>query len=124
MSAMKELIERLEKAEAGSRELDFAIGRALRGLSGDYETWWTFHGTIRFKDGSEECADDFPYYTTNLQDALTLVPEGWSWKAFGDNIEGSMEYGASVNYEPVVSATPALALCIACLRARTEGRAG
>jgi hypothetical protein len=123
------ILERLEVAQEGSRDLDFAIGRALRGLPGDYHTWWTVsqHQTIQFNDGSMECADDFPHYTTSLDVALLLVPEGCGWQT-GCGIDGTPSarvWGHDI-HEDVEAANPAHALVIAALRARqaTEDREG
>jgi hypothetical protein len=92
---MKDLIAKLEAAAEGSIELDQAIGAAL-------DLW------------------PIDAYTRSLDDALTLVPEGWAWKTWAVNVEGEMECGAAVNFERKAHApTPALALCIAALRARS-----
>ena len=64
----------------------------------------------------------WPTYTSSLDAAMTLVPEGWAWTLFSD---GSCEIG----YDPESGCllTPkhtaeapalALALCAAALRAR------
>jgi hypothetical protein len=58
--AHDELISALESATEGSRELDDQINEAL---GNDYET---------------HC----PRYTTSIDAALTLVPEGWGGEVF------------------------------------------
>ena len=133
------LIERLEKAGEGSRELDCeiaahsqtpAIGDLMKeadvetllapcafgiGLSDD-----DYEGYL-----PETNADYYgvPHYTTNLQDALGLVPDGWHWLCHdGSGLEDHPGGFASLhpdgeNYVYGRAATPALAMCVACLRA-------
>ncbi|MFN8993324.1 MAG: hypothetical protein ACK5X3_06635, partial [Pseudomonadota bacterium] len=74
--------------------------------------------------------DKTPRYTASLDKAVTLVPEGWKWKAIlrdsarGENTgEGYVHNGRlhmSGQYQgaDTFAATPALALCAAALRAR------
>ena len=111
MTAFAALIAKLEAATEGSRELDDEITTLVReqieGL-----TWQTVR------------------YTTSIDDALTLVPVdpkgGWYWRVghsslyrgwahlnryHPDNCDTGDETSGN-------SATPALALCIAALRAR------
>ncbi len=73
----QDLIARLEAAEEGSRELDAAIAEEVHPLLKTYA-----HDTERGpghwispKDGKVYALD----YTTSLDAALTLVPEGFSW---------------------------------------------
>ena len=96
-TAMKKkgnLIERLESATEGSRELDIAIADAL-----DVER---------------------RYFTRSLDAALSLVPEGWSvWGM--DYLQG--KYGWWVGKSGPVNVQGRhidikMALCIAALRAR------
>lgn len=66
-----------------------------------------------------------PIYTSNLNWALTLVPEGYEWQvgftthdfrgtaSIWQGVEGDGEWSAA-------AATPALALCAAALRARAQ----
>lgn len=85
---MKDLIERLEAATGPDQELDHAIGMAV-GFGGDF--------------------------TSSIDAALTLVPEGYGW-----NLQGNTNsfYAVVRGYKNKVSPTPAIALCIAALRAR------
>ena len=120
---MNNLIEKLEQAPEGSRELDVAIWNAT-------------------------CADNplarvttlpagHHHYTTSIDAALTLVPEGWMIASIskfirrGEKRSGVMlirtgdaekqleqladPWGALPRTE---ASTPALALCIAALKAR------
>ena len=105
---MKELIERLEKATGPDRELDEAVERAI------------------FDEGKEWRSAHLPYFTASLDAALTLVPEGYRWlvgNAWKDK-HGSCPAMATValagdyGTRPTSAATPAIALCIAALKAR------
>ena len=115
MTALAALIAKLEAATEGSRELDFAIRLV------DEEPGTKIDG--RF-------AELVPRYTTSLDAALTLVPAdpkgGWYWRVghsslyrgwahlnryHPDNCDTGDETSAN-------AATPALALCMAALRAR------
>ena len=90
-----DLIARLEAAEGPSRELDALIRCAL------------------FKKPSAFIKP----YTFSIDAALTLVPEGWEWtiesgghvELVKDRMRGPYIEGNAV--------TPALAICIAALRA-------
>lgn len=108
---MKDLIQRLEAAEAGSRELDVEIAKLL----GVYIRAWglpPYHPT-----------ENVSPYTTSLDAALTLVPEGLA-SAVGTMFGMSQPPWGVVwqaNGRPMATceaATPALALCIAALKAR------
>ena len=78
----------------------------------------------------ESVASFHPAYTTSLDAALTLVPEGWSWhvalrfwpaptRATGSVWSESID-GSKLFY--VDAATPARALIAACIKARMEGQ--
>ena len=85
-----ELIERLEKADAGSRELDAAIhcaiwperithpnlapGMTMRDYGDERTNRQVASAEYIHKDRGPA-----PRYTTSLDAALTLVPEGWDW---------------------------------------------
>lgn len=108
---MTQLIPRLESATQGSRELDLEIARLM--------------GVVVMRHNRETGRNEeytHWHYTTNLQDALALIPDGFAWRVKATNIEGAMEYSGQVNYEkPSYAPTPALALCIAALKARGGG---
>lgn len=101
------LIERLEKAEAGTFALDREIAEAV--------------GWQGMEKGRR-----LPCYTTSIDAALTLVPEGWtSWEV--GSRAGKTRFRAEVSRLPenhiedaVIghARAPALALCIAALRAK------
>jgi hypothetical protein len=105
------LIERLSNATEGNEALNVEIAAAV-GWTG---TIGGMGGVIwRAPDGVERRPD----FTRSVDAALALVPEGFGWEVGADNIEGTMDYGASVNYVAAAGTTAALALCIASLRAR------
>ena len=105
---MDDLITRLEMAVDGNRKLDSDIQEVLTGKgfseNDDWQAPW-------------------PHYTSSVDAALMLVPEGWEasivvevdrrssvrvWKRLGETTR-----------TPIYEApTPALAVCIAALKAR------
>ena len=138
MTSLTSLIERIEAATEGSRELDILIGAAID-LRVD-------GGHLSFRNSFEICGmeqmlrmaeshqniwrEALPRYSTSIDAALTLLPEGLDWRV--DTMTGLP--GAIVcvpnawlshKSAPRMyhAATPCLALLAAILRARqTEGR--
>jgi len=122
------LIERLEKAKKGSLELDTAICCALyqipqeRGeLHNDYmrnRTTEQWSGII-----PSEFMDTWRCFTGSIDAALTLVPDGWEWIVSNDPYMNRSHYACvekeGVPVEGSGGNGPALALCIAALRARS-----
>lgn len=132
---IQEVIAKLEAATEGSRELDFRI-QCAAAPSNDLPMGHTSASLLvsaeRIGDWSGACRlSDCPLYTTSIDAALTLVPKPYEFlvragakkgDADGDRrpfancmhprSDGPM-YGAN-------AATPALALCIAALRARSQ----
>ena len=119
---MTDLIARLE-TEVGTRELDGEIA-LLVGWKKRHKGWahWTS------PDGAEN--QHVPFFSTSLDDALTLVPEGIEWsverrysKSFRPAYASIWSPGAKdVDFHAnATAATPALALCIAALKARKHG---
>lgn len=135
---MKELIERLEKATEPDRETDHRIGCAIAGvefvsldLSGAGES-------LRWR-GPKNAKVYAPAYTASIDAALTLVPGGprdawWSvevarspdspLRSFGGRPEVYMakvaRWSESGKEHCGHSDTPAIALCIAALKARAD----
>lgn len=125
---LDKLIAKLESATEGSRELDEEIGRHL-GIEPTCEYW---------PDGYEDCgmggsikSIDWPRYTTSLDAALALVPEGWRYFIRGPHPNnksglckaGLWQCGKGEWYRDYPRGLapknqPALALCIAALKAR------
>lgn len=121
---LTELIAALEAADGPSRELDAQIALAhgwdvvpIREKGGHtWDRWYRPYMGKRYPVR-------LPNYTSSIDAALTLVPEG-----YGLVIDVAGEYASASIYElrstragPFVKParrTPALALCIAALKAR------
>lgn len=109
---MTDLITALEKAEAGSRELDAMIARHLQ-----WECKVLF-GSMHWVTPSGG-RGSLPSWTTSIDAAVTLVPPGHDWVLYSDGCAGCAprdpeDLPISDHY----GATPALSLCIAALKAR------
>lgn len=114
-----DLITRLESADGPSRELDADIARAIGWecvvrdpeAQGKYVCW-----RKHYRSGEWIM---LPRYTASIDAALTLVPEGWDWAIFHTN--GGLTIhawcGDKIDH---FGDTPALALCIAALRAHQK----
>ena len=118
---MDKLITELEVATEGSRELDRRVLLASGWLIDAYGYWWARNGNLGFHGEKE--AHLLPQPTTSLDAALALVPEGWAGggrivapygpyniELLGISNDAGLAHGRG--------ATPALALCIAALKAR------
>lgn len=135
MTPLAALLDRLQAAETGSPELDRMIAdlvltpekpvRLAGGPAIDIPMW-------RYPDGSVGTELRF---TQSLDAALTLVPEGKSWgvgtimydelpprRAFAANCRREGYIGPETPEVDATAATPALALVIACLRAKEQER--
>lgn len=109
---MQDLIKRLEAASGPDRELDHAITTAL----------WP-NEPLQWPDQYKASGDFWsrravPHFTNSIDAALTLVPKGRrGFVGFGGNnlsgtwVRGEASIDASHKY-------PAIALCIAALKAR------
>ena len=118
---MDSLIAELEAAAEGNRELDYAIAK---------EMGWQFSGEHTFKehgffwrDATTDEWKQLPRWSTSLDAALTLVPEGFVWRVSTDF--GPIAWAAVSGHKGIFWAdtksealTAALALCIAALKAR------
>lgn len=116
MTALAALIAKLEAATEGSRELDWLIFDAVYGPAWKDGRWWVDGEKTRWLPlGQTE-------FSTSLDAALTLVPAGWQWWA--DKTDRSAIWAISPALGVVEGlqghhpTSPALALCIAALRAR------
>ena len=130
---MGDIIKMLEEATGGSRELDAEICRIAYWESDGYFSDQDDHGewfiySYRF-GGTAIPKEPLPHYTTSLDAALTLVPEGWTSKQIFITGAGSKArlkrpspYALVAPMESYerdrLVATPALALCVAALKAR------
>lgn len=130
---LNELIERLEKLEGPDREVDVEILTSFLGyrdvmsdgtyFARDNYGYWTLEG--------DENNRRLPSPTASLDEALTLVPDGYRWGC-SQRQEGTAPlpqkfHGwvmpinsclADDECEGRSDATPAIALCIAALKAR------
>ena len=127
---MQELIAKLEAASEGSREFDADIEKCIKKLSGAVSPAPGWLAGPVTGDNPIKAA----YYTTSLNAALTLVPEGfavesatiWPGKPSGFVIVGTHEFRGERWHSSKdgrwlgEGATPALALTIAALKARAS----
>ena len=108
---MTSLLTRLQEATGPSFALDCGIAHAIL--------------------GEAVARDTYPPYTASIDAALTLVPDEWaSWWALGRGLVSAYyahlrrypDSGAEYQTIEGNGATPALALCIAAIKAREAGR--
>lgn len=138
------LAERAEGATCGSHALDCEIARGLgwrpdKTRTNGLDFWWpadVAERARRHKQKPEGRPVPLPAWSTSVDDALTLVPEGWSVSLDIDadgsaraELTGSPERrkrgGRSETVWPLIesgsdgqrSKSPALAICAAALRA-------
>jgi hypothetical protein len=122
------LIERLEDAIEGDAELDEGIaeflGHEVTEYRGGIVAGWG-RRVINYKHGwLKGDKEPLPHYTTSIDAALTLVPEeiiNYGIELYIGAKENGCDFPAG-QYDNWVqvrgAATPALALCIAALKAR------
>lgn len=111
---MKKLIEGLKRAEGPDRKLDFAIGCELE-----------IDGCVQLDDGTWDhiLPGTWPAYTGSIDAAMKLIPDNYDWEM--DSFTYAPDYFVKIWEAPIerdmrrgYAATPALALCIAALKAR------
>lgn len=127
---LSEIIAKLEAANEGSRELDIEIWRQCapqqykiteihsRAFSG--REWTDEEKALQVRSQAIKYA---PRYTTSLDPALTLVPEGWRTKLrmFRAKNRAELELAPDQRQQTFgLGKTAALALCIAALKARAK----
>lgn len=135
---LSSLIARLEAATGPDRELDAEIAVAtFVTVSTDEDLVYAVlphkhdactPGCFWEKSRSGLSLRKAPAYTASLDSALTLVPEGWFLSYLGDDAAGTppnmKPLGACCELENGITEvreggpTRAIAVCIACLRAR------
>lgn len=133
MTDLTDLIARLEAASEGSMAIDCEIAEACGLVPEGMEPMGGFGFTYPVKGGFSSAVQYHPpAFSRSLDAALSLVPEGAVWKVFSD-WPGDL-YWAFVTtadwlpgdreseYRSGGRAAPALALCIAALRARSAAR--
>lgn len=141
MTSLSALIARLEKATEGSRELDGHLWQLLWPKTGHGELAEQF--ARRFSNRRKGIGIDHyaatwaPHFTSDIGAATRLSPEGWEWLVCSRNGGGfanvtknlvciveqsgdAMIDRSTGESFPEDAATPALALCIAALRARAS----
>lgn len=117
---MNDLIQQLEQASAGSRELDKAIARA-RGFRIAAST----SGPIIMRQNDDVASWDLPHYTTNLQDARSLIPADYNLVLCGVNSSWSAVLNPTWDHSPNrppfyssgTNADPCVSIVIAALKA-------
>lgn len=123
MTDLSLLIERIEKSEGADRELDHAIYEAL-GKPVVRMASASTHGT--------DLVNWAPFYSASLDAAVTLVPDGWYWRA-GHGVLWSgwahlnlkhPDYCDRGDEHSAHAETPALALCACALKARNHSHEG
>ena len=114
---MTDLIPKLEAAPEGSRELSDEVLLAF-GWTHDGEYWLDANNTNRCK--FDAALDP----TRSIDDIVALVPEGWFGEIrFGKIAWAWLRLGEGDLIRAYDIATPALALCIACLEAQEHSDA-
>ena len=123
-----ELIARLEAAEMGSRGDDAEIWWLVKPEAAKRSYWNGALGLPHELEtlpqsglGYRAVLSAAPHYTTSLDAALTLVPEGWQWNVWFTPTDEGPVWGATVNWLPAAHAyaeSAALALVIASLKAQ------
>lgn len=124
---MSDLISHLEGLDGPCRETDFRIWLALGDVdvSGPVKTTVVggVAGRAAWECGSFGIWDDqLPAYTSSVDAALTLVKGGWDYGFLSDGTafiwpDGGFDLLEGIQSQAV---TPAIALCIASLRARSS----
>lgn len=129
MTTLDEVIAEVERATEGSRQLDVEIFLVIVDFS--RLNSWRNHLAMRPRgevpDPIRYASHAAPAYTSSLDAALTLVPEGCAWqitKCLDDLPCVAKVQKRSVDapgfgvWEEVSTKTPPLALVLAALRAR------
>ena len=129
---MEALIAELERATEGSRDLELAIAlETNHKATGGQPSWRSIREGVA-QDGRQKFLSDtlgyvhqIPRWTRSLDAALTLVPEqcGWNMNDDGEGCVFQRVKRAGGPGWPIIgncegNTTPALALCIASLKAR------
>ena len=135
--ALEELIVRLGSATGPSRELDAEIAVALRigpkpnAQAGDiswidrnFPEWVALDNgnlAVLHDSGRTGVTWESERYTSSIDCALTLVPEGWFWSAGQRDNEPYCGWTLNGPNDEEVDGdhnAPAMALCLAALKAR------
>lgn len=100
-----------------NRELDGQLALKQGWHIGEFQHWIDSDNNYYFEP---------PHYTTSLDDAITLIPEGWfysiSTKSWTSDVAVLLHKGfANKSRIWASAATPALAMCICALKANIAG---
>jgi hypothetical protein len=131
--ALTDLIDRLSLAQEPSRVLDEQVAGYFGELPNTFDPW----GAMRVAPGlfvgldSDDCRfvrrTEIRHYTDNLEDVLTLLPDGTDFTVFGKSGRRSSAVvetarGSRRSKFAGSGATPSIALLVAILR-MAEGNA-
>lgn len=138
---MVDLISLLEQAESGSRELDARIGNLIDFQTPDcqptFMSWKRYGEQFGFDKQVEAASrygsvwhDYLPSWTTSIDDAVTLIPDGWVLEKLGDGASGIIGSLAPMYTKcdltngkdgaRCMAGTRPLAICLAALKARAS----
>ena len=121
MTAMTDLADRIEALEGLDREVDAAIHDSLAKPKHRKHPYLV--GTF-IDDSQSGAVYSCPAYTSSINAAMTLVPEGCGFSVHNpsrpdpDNRPSATVWGRLTGTHFGEGQTPALALCAAALRAR------
>lgn len=121
MSELLKLAARCEAATGPDRTLDAEIAVLVDGLGSvaTYSPAYLHAVGNSFEDIGKYA--DIPAFTASIDAAMSLVPEGAWWWVEAQPL-GKAFHAGCADECVATAATPALALCIAALRARDSGR--
>lgn len=114
-------IEMFKKAEVGSRELDVALYNVIVGTPWGAVEWDDGEPYADYPAKASEALRPVPRFSTNLQDAVDAIPEGWKWEMqqtgyaalHGDETHGWVTIEEALEL-------PCLALCVCILKAQQD----
>ena len=113
MTSLTSLIERIEAATGPDQELDRLVHYHLAVVKSDRFTEQSWIDLAKKQNWNA------PHYSTSIDAALTLLPDGYDWIIGNVNGHyGGTPYACVGSTEQHYAATPALALVAAILRAR------
>lgn len=135
------IIDKLEREDGPDRGIDRAIAKVAvwhrvepRFTRSKHGAWISPDDWVgEYSDGSPITDSlhgttmhrEVPAYTASIDAAMTLVPEGVNWTMGGGGKECAIVIISAgqglTDAAHGFAATPALALCIAALRARSQG---
>jgi hypothetical protein len=125
-TTLADLIAHLDAATGPDRELDEEIMALRAGVIREVQNGRSvYHVGTRWVG-----VGDVPPFTASVDAAVTLVPDGWMWTVCGGEHRGGQGVAfmapnggnspADRWIDDTGGATPAIALCIAALKARSQ----